>query len=152
MSLAILRLQASSVRTLAYAVKHSHTLQHSTRSFSVSARSQAAVATNGSSNTAEVPSSVEDVDVEEYSKRPPSATVAPSSPSPPPFVESLSDNALDSSGTDWSKSYHGLSSQPFSFEIADILQAPLDPNDVEMKPGRPAIHSQHVHDIDCHPL
>jgi hypothetical protein len=38
-------------------------------------------------------------------------------------------------GTDWSKSYHGLSSQAFSREIADILLAPIDPLDVEMKPG-----------------
>ncbi|KIK03119.1 hypothetical protein K443DRAFT_131520 [Laccaria amethystina LaAM-08-1] len=37
-------------------------------------------------------------------------------------------------GTDWSKSYHGLSSQAFSKEIAEILLAPIDPLDVEMKP------------------
>ncbi|KZP07359.1 mitochondrial genome maintenance MGM101 [Athelia psychrophila] len=37
-------------------------------------------------------------------------------------------------GTDWSKSYHGLSSQAFSKEIAEVLLAPLDPLDVEMKP------------------
>lgn len=39
-------------------------------------------------------------------------------------------------GTDWSKSYHGLSSQAFSKEIAEILLAPIDPLDVEMKPGK----------------
>jgi len=38
-------------------------------------------------------------------------------------------------GTDWSKSYHGLSSQAFSKEIAEVLLAPIDPLDVEMKPG-----------------
>jgi hypothetical protein len=38
-------------------------------------------------------------------------------------------------GTDWSKSYHGLSSQAFSKDIAEILLAPIDPQDVEMKPG-----------------
>jgi hypothetical protein len=37
--------------------------------------------------------------------------------------------------TDWSKSYHGLSTQAFSKDIADILLAPVDPMDVEMKPG-----------------
>jgi hypothetical protein len=36
---------------------------------------------------------------------------------------------------DWSKSYHGLSSAPFPKDIADLLQAPLDPLDIEMKPG-----------------
>ncbi|KAG8900545.1 hypothetical protein FRB99_005984 [Tulasnella sp. 403] len=35
---------------------------------------------------------------------------------------------------DWTRSFHGLSSEPFSKEIADILQAPIDPLDVEMKP------------------
>ncbi|RMZ85970.1 hypothetical protein DV737_g20, partial [Chaetothyriales sp. CBS 132003] len=35
---------------------------------------------------------------------------------------------------DWSKSFHGLSTQPFSKEIADILLAPIDPDDVEIKP------------------
>jgi len=37
--------------------------------------------------------------------------------------------------TDWSRSYSGLSVQPFSKEVADILQAPIDPLNVEMKPG-----------------
>jgi hypothetical protein len=37
--------------------------------------------------------------------------------------------------TDWSRSYAGLSVQPFSNEVAEILQAPIDPLDVEMKPG-----------------
>ncbi|KAG9045494.1 hypothetical protein FS837_006236 [Tulasnella sp. UAMH 9824] len=35
---------------------------------------------------------------------------------------------------DWSKSFHGLSTEPFSSEIAEILQAPIDPMDIEMKP------------------
>ena len=46
-------------------------------------------------------------------------------------------DVLGSDGTrDWSKSYYGLSAQPFSKETADVLMAPLDPNDVEMKPGK----------------
>lgn len=36
---------------------------------------------------------------------------------------------------DWSKSFHGLSVEPFSKETADVLLAPLDPEDVEVKPG-----------------
>ncbi|KAF9265687.1 mitochondrial genome maintenance MGM101 [Marasmius fiardii PR-910] len=38
------------------------------------------------------------------------------------------------SATDWSRSYSGLSEQPFSKEATDVLLAPIDPNDVEMKP------------------
>ncbi|VDB97163.1 unnamed protein product [Peniophora sp. CBMAI 1063] len=50
-----------------------------------------------------------------------------------------SSSALDSplsadSGTDWSRSYHGLSSVPFPKEVADILLQPIDPLDVEIKP------------------
>lgn len=37
--------------------------------------------------------------------------------------------------TDWSRSYHGLSEKPFPTEVAEILMAPLDPADVEVKPG-----------------
>jgi len=36
--------------------------------------------------------------------------------------------------TDWSRSYHGLSVQPFPKEIADVLLTPVDPLDVEIKP------------------
>ncbi|KAJ7026159.1 mitochondrial genome maintenance protein [Mycena alexandri] len=36
--------------------------------------------------------------------------------------------------TDWSKSYSGLSQQAFAKEIADVLLAPLDPIDIEIKP------------------
>ncbi|EGO02351.1 hypothetical protein SERLA73DRAFT_49865 [Serpula lacrymans var. lacrymans S7.3] len=35
---------------------------------------------------------------------------------------------------DWSKSYYGLSTQAFSKEIAEVLLAPIDALDVEMKP------------------
>jgi Mitochondrial genome maintenance MGM101 len=37
--------------------------------------------------------------------------------------------------TDWSRSYHGLSTQPFPPEVADILLASIEPLDIEMKPG-----------------
>ncbi|KAH9999971.1 mitochondrial genome maintenance MGM101 [Russula vinacea] len=38
------------------------------------------------------------------------------------------------SATDWSRSYHGLSTQPFSLEVANVLQASIDPLDIEIKP------------------
>lgn len=41
----------------------------------------------------------------------------------------------DGSRTDWSRSYHGLSVEPFPKEAAEILQAPLDPENIEVKPG-----------------
>ncbi|KAJ7176515.1 mitochondrial genome maintenance protein [Mycena filopes] len=48
----------------------------------------------------------------------------------------LPDLALpeENGATDWSKSYSGLSQQAFAKEIADVLLAPLDPIDIEIKP------------------
>jgi len=40
---------------------------------------------------------------------------------------------------DWSKSYHGLSSAAFAKEVAEILQAPVELLDIEMKPGEIAL-------------
>lgn len=40
----------------------------------------------------------------------------------------------DPSGVDWSSSFNGLSVQPFSKEAADILLAPIEKKDVEIKP------------------
>ncbi|KAJ7658937.1 mitochondrial genome maintenance MGM101-domain-containing protein [Mycena rosella] len=51
---------------------------------------------------------------------------------PPPSLPGL--DIQDETATDWSKSYHGLSEQAFSKEIADVLLAPLDPMDIEIKP------------------
>ena len=41
----------------------------------------------------------------------------------------------DTTQVDWSRSFHGLSTQPFSEEAAKILTAPLATDDVEIKPG-----------------
>lgn len=35
---------------------------------------------------------------------------------------------------DWTRSFHGLSAEPFAKEAADVLLAPTDPNEVEIKP------------------
>ncbi|KAL2856668.1 mitochondrial genome maintenance MGM101-domain-containing protein [Aspergillus pseudoustus] len=35
---------------------------------------------------------------------------------------------------DWTRSFHGLSSEPFPREISDILLAEMDPEEVEIKP------------------
>lgn len=36
--------------------------------------------------------------------------------------------------TDWSRSYSGLGTNAFPKEVTDVLLAPVDPQDVEMKP------------------
>jgi hypothetical protein len=40
----------------------------------------------------------------------------------------------DPANIDWTSSFHGLSVAPFAKEAAEILLAPLDPMDVEIKP------------------
>jgi len=54
-------------------------------------------------------------------------------------IESLNDAPIflddDTTQVDWSRSFHGLSMQPFSEEAAKVLTAPIDINDVEIKPG-----------------
>jgi Mitochondrial genome maintenance MGM101 len=66
-----------------------------------------------------------------------------SSSSKPPatvtLASGLSDEPIklqedDPSNIDWTSSFHGLSVAPFAKEAADILLAPIDPQDVEIKP------------------
>lgn len=45
-----------------------------------------------------------------------------------------SDPAFGGNGIDWSSSFHGLSTNPFSPEVAAVLMAPLPFDDVEIKP------------------
>ena len=41
----------------------------------------------------------------------------------------------DGTTTDWSRSFHGLSTEAFPKEVNEILMQKLDPEDVEIKPG-----------------
>lgn len=47
---------------------------------------------------------------------------------PPPVLDE------NEKQVDWTRSYHGLSSTPFTPEQAQILQAPLEYDDIEIKP------------------
>lgn len=47
---------------------------------------------------------------------------------PPPVLSE------DEKQVDWTRSFHGLSSTPFTPEQAEILQAPLEADDIEIKP------------------
>ena len=64
---------------------------------------------------------------------PPQYSSSPSSPQKPSTVP-IDIKEDDPSHIDWSKSFHGLSVEPFSKDAADILLAPLNPDDVEVKP------------------
>jgi Mitochondrial genome maintenance MGM101 len=54
---------------------------------------------------------------------------------PTPSSSPLPDAVGSDGTTDWSRSYSGLSTQPFAKEIAEVLMAPIDSLDVEIKPG-----------------
>ena len=58
---------------------------------------------------------------------------------PPEEIESLNDAPIflddDTTQVDWSRSFHGLSAQPFSEEAVKVLTAPIEIDDVEIKPG-----------------
>ncbi|ORY90248.1 mitochondrial genome maintenance MGM101-domain-containing protein [Leucosporidium creatinivorum] len=57
-----------------------------------------------------------------------STQLAPSYPSPSPSVPQQQQEI------DWSTSFHGISSQPFSTEQAATLMRPLVPSEIEIKP------------------
>ena len=55
------------------------------------------------------------------------------------LTSSFSDTPLqlsknDPTQVDWTTSFHGLATEPFSRETADALQQALDPEDIEIKP------------------
>jgi hypothetical protein len=64
------------------------------------------------------------------------------SPATSEALRSLTDGLIDPPPTldeserqvDWTRSYHGLSSAPFTAEQSAILQAELHPDDIEIKP------------------
>ena len=57
---------------------------------------------------------------------------------------SWAEGSGDGSPSDWSRSFHGLSSQPFDKEITEILLAPVNPTDIEVKPGTPFCSNPHT--------
>ena len=48
--------------------------------------------------------------------------------------DAITEDPSSPSAIDWSRSFHGLSSDPFSPEISTILQAELDAESIEIKP------------------
>jgi hypothetical protein len=73
---------------------------------------------------------------------------AESSEAPPPILDPAV--SANDGVTDWSKSYSGLSQQAFTKDIADVLLAPLDAMDIEMKPGGPSTRF-HFYLSNCYP-
>ncbi|KAH7105661.1 mitochondrial genome maintenance MGM101, partial [Auriculariales sp. MPI-PUGE-AT-0066] len=63
----------------------------------------------------------------------PSAPAPASAPPGAPY-ESAESYQTEGNVNDWSRSYSGLGSLAFPAEVSQVLQAPLDPLDVEIKP------------------
>lgn len=60
---------------------------------------------------------------------------------PPPGADRIPDlttgggfSVANNNGIDWSSSFHGLSTTPFSPEVAAVLMKPISFEDVEVKP------------------
>ncbi|KAK8014425.1 hypothetical protein PG990_007721 [Apiospora arundinis] len=53
---------------------------------------------------------------------------------PLPDAPSAADPNDSQKPIDWSSSYHGLGTSTFEAEVASVLQAPLDEDDIEVKP------------------
>jgi Mitochondrial genome maintenance MGM101 len=70
----------------------------------------------------------------------PTVTASPPATKPTTALSSgFSDEPLklqedDPSQVDWTSSFHGLSVEPFAKEAADVLLAPISPDDIEIKP------------------
>jgi len=79
------------------------------------------------------------IDVEAMNGGSPPVAMSSSASLSSPFSGEFT-TAGDVGSTDWSTSYHGLSTQAFSKDIAEILLAPVDEMDIEMKPGRLRVH------------
>jgi Mitochondrial genome maintenance MGM101 len=93
-----------------------------------------ATTTTGEANSENAESSLDaeqEIEEEVSARIPPNGTVNGNGVNGGIIPEALGDGG----STDWSRSYYGLSSQPFPKEIAEILEHPIDPADIEMKPG-----------------
>ncbi|KAI1814208.1 Mgm101p-domain-containing protein [Poronia punctata] len=58
----------------------------------------------------------------------------PDAPRTPTPQTDESSSSSSSSSIDWTSSYHGIGSSSFSPESAAVLLAPIDPDDIEVKP------------------
>lgn len=116
-------------------------IQHAQISFSATKRSATPVRASqpgvgNPSSTQQFPSTAGEVTPEAESNQ--SQNPAPSIPT---SLDSLPQTLNgDGSATDWSRSYHGLSVEPFPKEAAEVLMAPIDELNIEIKPGKPFVY------------
>ncbi len=93
------------------------------RNISTSARLQAEVAPNSPASKTAPPAAAKPQSSQDGNGRNPHFADAP-----------MKLQEEDPTHVDWTKSFHGLSTEPFSKQAADVLQAPLIADDVEIKP------------------
>jgi hypothetical protein len=130
-SRALLRLNPSAARSLTSRTP----ITSQSRAFTFALRTQV------SRNTRPISSSVQqraaptipdeyDIDTEVLPAK------APEKVSSTPYGDTNPLPTASDDGTDWSRSFQGLSTSPFPKEISDILLAPVEPMDIEIKPGQ----------------
>lgn len=72
--------------------------------------------------------------VEDLHPLPPLTQLKETQEAEPDITSHQHDRHLGDGTVNWSRSFSGLSQQPFSKEASEILMAPIDPMDVEIKP------------------
>ncbi|KAG0263701.1 hypothetical protein BG011_008304 [Mortierella polycephala] len=65
----------------------------------------------------------------------PSFTLSPSSNGSSPLKDAVIGESGAEDGQDWTRSFSGMAIEPFEKEVAEVLMSPLDPDDIEIKPG-----------------
>ena len=115
------------IRTFAALRSRSYVLSRPSLAARVSSSS-----TNGKLETVDYPTTAGEVEADIATQSTPTESILSSGALALP---ALFDAPPNGSTTDWSRSYHGLSTQPFAPEVADVLQASIEPLDIEVKPG-----------------
>lgn len=103
--------------------------QQSSSTASPSGTAAGAGAGAGSSNTSKATDRASQI-ASETPRHPTTANISKTGLSDKPLeLETSPEEKID-----WTRSFHGLSAEPFPKEAADILLAPTDPEEVEIKP------------------
>lgn len=123
-----LRIVQTPARTFVSAPKAKATTSAASRSAATSRASPAAAAKSASVSKPAPPTSPP-------ADAPASHTPVPQvSDQPLPDVPASAQTDNSGSPIDWSSSFHGLGTATFGPEVATVLQAPLDEDDIEVKP------------------
>ncbi|KAF2144954.1 uncharacterized protein K452DRAFT_244437 [Aplosporella prunicola CBS 121167] len=133
--------RASTSRTYAYATSTTRAAPASSSSTTTPVRRAAPASASSASAPSSATAAAERQPPPPTARNTAASTGASSTREQRSLEEGLSDNPLEidaggepSTQPDWSRSFHGMSSQAFSAEAAAALLEPIQPDDIEVKP------------------